>query len=64
MNYEKFKISDRPDRFRSLTLLSTIFSPLLGKSFWASDSNFLLAVISGTAWVHTRFLVGFVLLDH
>jgi len=33
MNYEKFKRSDRPDRFRSLTLLSTIFSPLLGKSF-------------------------------
>jgi hypothetical protein len=33
MNYEKFKISDRPDRFRSLTLLSTIFSPLLRKSF-------------------------------
>ena len=32
MNYEKFKRSDRPDRFRSLTLLSTIFSPLLGKS--------------------------------
>jgi uncharacterized ion transporter superfamily protein YfcC len=33
MNYEKFKRSDRPDRFRSLTLLSKIFSPLLGKSF-------------------------------
>jgi hypothetical protein len=33
MNYEKFKRSDRPDRFRSLILLSTIFSPLLGKSF-------------------------------
>jgi hypothetical protein len=33
MNYEKFKRSDGPDRFRSLTLLSTIFSPLLGKSF-------------------------------
>jgi hypothetical protein len=33
MNYEKFKRSDRPDRFRSLTLLSTIFSPLLGKCF-------------------------------
>jgi hypothetical protein len=33
MNYEKFKRSDRPDRFRSLTLLSTIFYPLLGKSF-------------------------------
>ena len=32
MNYEKFK-SDRPDCFRSLTLLSTIFSTLLGKSF-------------------------------
>jgi hypothetical protein len=28
MNYEKFKRSDRPDRFRSLTLLSTIFSSL------------------------------------
>jgi hypothetical protein len=28
--YEKFKRSDRPDRFRSLKLLSTIFSPLLG----------------------------------
>jgi hypothetical protein len=29
MNYEKFKRSDRPDRFCSLTF----FSPLLGKSF-------------------------------
>jgi hypothetical protein len=32
MDYEKFKRNDRPDRFRSLTLLSTIFSPLLGES--------------------------------
>ena len=34
MNYEKFKRSDRPDRFRSLTLLSTIFSPLLEGKFF------------------------------
>ena len=36
MNYEKFKRSDRPDRFHrtSLTLLSTIFSPFLGEKFF------------------------------
>jgi hypothetical protein len=32
MNYEKFKRSDRPDRFRSLTLLSAIFSPILDEA--------------------------------
>jgi hypothetical protein len=33
MNYEKFKRSDRPDSFHSLTLLSTIFSPLMTAQF-------------------------------
>ena len=33
MNYEKFKRSDRPNRFRSLTLLSTISLRCWGKVF-------------------------------
>ena len=36
MNYEKFKRSDRPDRFRSLTLVITVsdFLSVVGEKFF------------------------------
>ena len=33
MNYEKFKRSDRPDRFRSLTITVNDFLSVVGEKF-------------------------------
>jgi hypothetical protein len=34
MNYEKFKRSDRPDRFRSLTITVNDFLSVVGEKFF------------------------------
>jgi hypothetical protein len=64
MNYEKFKRSDRPDRFRKLTLLSTIFSPLLGlekKHVFLFLYDLIIKIVknhgqSGKLWTIKRIL--------
>jgi hypothetical protein len=54
MNYEKFKRSDRPDRFRSLTITVNDFLSVVGEKFF-NDWHKKVSDFCKMKFVHVHF---------